>query len=68
MRANKSGVIARGPAVLRPVLHSSRPPFLRPVAIGGAAAVLSFPARFVIITGLSLGLWLIVGLIVTRTF
>jgi hypothetical protein len=36
------------------------------VAIGGADAVLSFPARFVIITGLSLGLWLIVGLVVTR--
>ena len=66
MRANRSAAIARDRAVFRPVLHPSRPPFLRPVAIGGADAVLSFPARFVIITGLSLGLWLIVGLVVTR--
>jgi len=68
MRANKSGMIAADRPVFDPIFDSSQPQFLRASATGGTDTVLPLPARLVIITGLSLGLWLIVGLVITRAF
>ena len=66
MRANKSGLVARGQIIFRPILHSSHPPFLRPDLSGAdQAEAYSFPIRVMIIVGFGLSLWMIIGLFVS---
>jgi hypothetical protein len=63
MRANKSRRWARGKLVHYPALQSTGPGFYRSNLSGDyLTQVYSYPLRLTMIVGLTLGLWVFIGL------